>query len=190
VEKNKLKSIIESLLFTNGDTITISHLAKIISKEPKEVKEAIEELSQEYEKEDRGFRIVQKENTVQLVTNPNNSEHVQELVKNEIYSNLSRTALETLAIIAYREPVSRVDIDAIRGVNSNFILRNLLIRGLIERLDNPNDSRGYMYKLSIEFMKKVGINKIEELPDYEKLSKDEKIEAIVKNNPDKEESKK
>lgn len=184
MEKAKLKSIIESVLFTNGEPITISHLAKIISVDQKEVKEAIEELKKDYEQGSRGLKIVEKSARVQLVTNPDNASYVQELVKNELYSNLSRTALETLAIIAYREPVSRLDIDAIRGVNSNFILRNLLVRGLIERADNPNDSRGYLYSLSMDFLKKIGIGSVKELPDYESLSRNEKIEAIVKNNSD------
>ena len=80
--------------------------------------------------------------------------------------------METLSIILYQGPISRSDIDYIRGVNSQFILRNLLIRGLIERIDNPNDARSFLYKVSINLLANLGINKIEELPEYEQVKKD------------------
>lgn len=185
MESKKLKSIIESILFTSGEAMTVGHISKIISEKKGDVGEAIDELSKEYQEKNGGLSILKKGDSVQMVTNPDNAQHVQELVKNELYGNLSKTALETLAIIAYREPVSRSDIDAIRGVNSNFILRNLLVRGLIERADNPNDARGYIYQLSTRFMKKMGITNVSDLPDFEKFSQDKKIEAIIKGNESK-----
>ncbi|MFC1644905.1 SMC-Scp complex subunit ScpB [Patescibacteria group bacterium] len=182
MKKEKLKSIIESVLFVGGDPMEISQISKITGADLSEVSGVVTEMSEEYKKHQRGLAIVSESNKVQLVTSPENSEYVESLIKGETQNSLSKTALETLSIISYRGPISRSDIDAIRGVNSSFILRNLLIRGLIEKSGNPKNSRGYVYKLTIDFMKKIGISKMEQLPDYEKLSKDEKIESIVKNN--------
>ncbi|MFC1609062.1 SMC-Scp complex subunit ScpB [Patescibacteria group bacterium] len=182
VNKEKIKSILESLLFVGGDPVEITQISKVVGVEQNDARDAIMELKKEYKKRKGGFDIIVKFGSAQLVTNPSNSMYVEKLLKKETQSSLSKTALETLSIIVYRGPVSRTDIDAIRGVNSSFILRNLLIRGLIEKSGNPKDSRGYVYSVTTDFMKELGVSRLEQLPDYEKLSKDEKIELIVKNN--------
>jgi segregation and condensation protein B len=92
---------------------------------------------------------------------------------------LSKAALEVLSIIAYKGPISRAEIESIRGVNCSFTLRSLMMKGLLERIDNPKDGRGYLYKISFEFMKKLGIENIDKLPDYQELSQDPRIESVV-----------
>jgi len=176
----KLKSIIESILFISGEPVKISRISKIAGAPKPEVENAIMALQNDYAI--RGLAIIKKEDMVEMATNSENSEFVSELVKSEIQEKLSQAALEVLSIVAYRSPITRADIEAIRGVNSSYTLRSLLMRGLIERIDNPSDNRGYLYKISFDFMKTLGIESIEKLPDWETLSKDARIESITEIN--------
>ena len=179
MNKEKIKSIIESILFVKGSPMSIGQLAKNIKVSKDKIEEAIKNLSDEYTKDNRGLIIIRKNNNVQIVTNPNNAEYIEKIVKKDLQNSLSRTALEALAIIAYRGPISRLEIEAIRGVNSSFILRNLLMRGLIIRKAKKANQRGYFYEISFDFLKKMGINNIKEIPDYEKLSRDERVDSVI-----------
>lgn len=173
----KLKSIIESVLLISGEPIKISKISKISEASKPEIENALMLLQNEYA--NRGFAIIKKEDMVEISTNPENSKYVLELIKGEIQENLSQAALEVLSIVAYRSPITRADIEAIRGVNSSFTLRSLLMRGLLERTENPKDNRGYLYKISFDFMKSLGLDSIEKLPEWETLSKDERIDNII-----------
>lgn len=172
MEQKNLKSIIESFLFISGEPVKIKKLAKTAGAALKQTEEAVEELTNEY-KDNRGLRILKKEDSVQMVTAPENKPYLDKLIKSEFQEDLSRPALETLAIIAYRGPISRAQLEEIRGVNSSFILRKLLIRGLTERIENPKDVRGYLYQISFDFLKRLGLEKIEDLPKFNELSKSE-----------------
>jgi segregation and condensation protein B len=176
----KLKSIIESILFISGEPVKISRISKIAGVSKPEVENAIMMLQNEYA--NRGLAIIKKEDVIEMATNSENSEFISELVKSEIQENLSQAALEVLSIVAYRGPVTRAEIETIRGVNSSYTLRSLLMRGLVERIDNPSDNRGYLYKVSFDFMKTLGIESIEKLPDWETLSRDGRIESITEIN--------
>jgi segregation and condensation protein B len=114
-----------------------------------------------------------------MATKPENAAHVEAFTKSALTESLSKAALEVLAIIAYRAPVTRAEIDAIRGVNCSFTLRNLLLRGLIEREGNPDDSRGYIYRPAFRFLEVLGLSKTSELPDFEALSQDERLTMIL-----------
>lgn len=179
MEIEKLKSIIESLLFVSGEPVALAKLVKITGAKKPEVENALMALRGEYAAGQRGFAILQKEDEAQITTNPENASFVEQIIKSEIQEGLSRAALEVLSITAYRGPISRVEIEAIRGVNCSFVLRNLLMRGLIERVENPGMTRGYLYKISFDFLKKMGIESARELPDFEILSKDERIDSII-----------
>jgi len=181
MDSQKLKSVIESILFISGEPIKISKIVKLCGAPKNDVLAALEKFSLDYEKEGRGLAIIQKESSVQLVTNPKNSDFVSQLVNSEIKSDLKRPALEVLSIVAYRGPITRVQIEAIRGVNCSYILRNLLIRGLIERGETV-DIRGYLYSVSFDFLKSLGIANAKELPDWESLSKNEKIKELLSIN--------
>ena len=180
MEIEKLKSIIESILFISGEPIKISKIVKIIGEKKPEVENAIMLLQNDYAN-NRGMVIIKKDDSLQLTTAPENAEVISQLVKSEIQEGLSKAALEVLSIVAYRGPISRVNIEAIRGVNCTFTLRNLMMRGLLEREDNPNDSRSYLYKISFDFLKKLGLDNINKLPDYETLSQDSRIESVIIN---------
>ena len=178
MELGKLKSIIESVLFISGEPVSLAKIAKITQVPMPEIENAVMALQNDYSG-NRGLVIIKKEDEIQLATNPENAGLLDQLVKSEIQENLSKAALEVLAIIAYRGPISRVDVEAIRGVNCSFTIRSLMMRGLLERIDNPKDNRGYLYKVSFDFLKKLGLDGIEKLPDYEALSQDERIDSII-----------
>ncbi|MDO8529588.1 MAG: SMC-Scp complex subunit ScpB [bacterium] len=179
MDLDKLKSIIESLLFLSGEPVKISKLAKIIEVSKEDVENALMLLTADYSSQKRGIAIIRKEGEVQMATNPDNAAFADKIIKSDLQEALSGSSLEILSIVAYRGPISRTEIEAIRGVNSTYALRNLLMRGLIERIDNPKDLRGYIYKISFEFLKKLGIDNINKLPDYESLSKDERINPAI-----------
>ncbi len=181
MEMEKLKSAIESILFIAGEPVNISRLAKSMSVSNEEVEEALKMLCEEYSS-GGGLVIIRKDDTIQMATNPDNALIIDDMVKNEIQENLSQASLEVLSIISYRSPISRSEIEAIRGVNCSFTLRSLLMRGLIERIDNPKDSRGYLYMISIEFLKKLGVDGVEKLPDWGTLSKDSRVDSILGKN--------
>jgi len=101
-----------------------------------------------------------------LVSAPENSKYLERLITDDLQEDLTPASLEVLAIIAYKGPISRMEIEEIRGVNSSYTLRNLLIRGLIERRGHPQDSRAYVYEVSFNFLRKLGLKSIEELPEY------------------------
>ncbi|MDP3057124.1 MAG: SMC-Scp complex subunit ScpB [bacterium] len=172
MENEKIKSIIESILFVSGEPIKIKKIAAIAKLGSGEIKKGIESLKQDLASSHRGIRIIEKDEEVQLATNSENAEYINDFLKNELEQGLTRASLETLAIVAYRGPLSRMEVEQIRGVNCTFTLRYLLLRGLIDRIENPNDSRSWHYKISFDFLKKLNFARIEELPRYEELKKE------------------
>jgi len=178
MEKSSLKSVLESLLFISGEPVKIGKLAKICDTAKDDIEAILLEMDADFRKEERGLIIIRKDDSVQLATNPNNSEYVNQMVSGELNADLSRSSLETLSIIAYKGPVTRSQIEVIRGVNCSYVLRGLLMRGIIERRE-ASDIRGYIYEVSFDFLKQIGIGNVKELPDWESLSKDEKVEKLL-----------
>ncbi len=118
---------------------------------------------------DRGIRLLIHEDEITLGTASKVDPIIEKLTKEELSRDLGKAGLETLSIIAYRGPVSRRDIDYIRGVNSAFIVRNLLIRGLIEKVPSEKDERKFLYKPTLELLSYLGIQKMTDLPEYERV---------------------
>ncbi|MBU3925281.1 SMC-Scp complex subunit ScpB [Patescibacteria group bacterium] len=172
MDSNKLKSIIESILFVSGEPIKVKKIATIAKLSGGEIKRGIEILKQDFVSANRGIRIIEKDNEIQLATNSENAEYINDFLKNEMEQGLTRSSLETLAIVAYRGPLTRIEVEQVRGVNCTFTLRYLLLRGLIDRIENPNDSRSWHYKISFDFLKKLNFARIEDLPRYEELKKE------------------
>lgn len=162
-------SQIESLLFTAGHPVAIKKLAEVLELPESDILKFLQTLSEEYEKNERGLRIMFFDNKVQLAASPYSVEAVKKLVKSDFEEDLSQAALETLAIISYRGPISRLAIENLRGVNCSFILQSLAIRGLIEKKNNPEDGRSYIYNITFDFLKHLGLNKLEDLPRYNEL---------------------
>ncbi len=169
MNNSKLKSIIESILFISGAPLKIKKIAKATGVKVSEIEKVVEILSNDYKNQERGLWIFKKDDKIQMATKPENSAYVEKFTKSSLQEDLSPASLETLAVISYRGPITRLGIEEIRGVNCSFILRSLLIRGLIERIENPGDARSYLYRISFDFLKKLGIQKVEDLPNYEEL---------------------
>lgn len=159
-----LDAQLEAILFWKGEPISLKKLSDILKKSEEEIKAGLETL--ENNLKSRGVQLIYKEDEVMIGTHSELSSLIEGLIKEELVRDLGKAGLETLSIILYRGPVSRKDIDYIRGVNSNFILRNLLIRGLVERIQNPDDQRSFVYKPTFQLLSHLGISKIEELPEY------------------------
>ena len=163
------KCFIESLLFTFGHPLSYKKLAEVLSVSENDISVALGELQEEYEKNNRGLRLIFLDNKVQMVAAPNSMESVKKLAKSDFEEELSPAALEVLSIVAYRGPLSRAEIENLRGVNCSFILQNLAIRGLIERKNNPQDGRSYIYNVTFDFLRHLGLTKLEDLPNYGEL---------------------
>jgi segregation and condensation protein B len=166
---NELVKKIEAILFWKGESISRKKLEEILKASQTDLNLAIDELSANLAT--RGIVLIQKENDLALGSSPDFGELIENLQKEEMNKELSKASLETLSIILYKNGASRAEIDYIRGVNSNFILRALSVRGLVERMEDPNDQRRYIYKPTLELMQFMGIKSLEELPDFAQVNK-------------------
>lgn len=177
--KNRFISVIESLLFVSGEPIKVKEIASILECDVKFIKNLIEEMKKIYAEENRGITIIEIEDSYSLATKKENSEFVQKLLKINVRQSLSQAALEALAIIAYKQPITRIDIDEIRGVKSDRAVQTLSEKKLIKecgRLEVPG--RPILYGTTEEFLKHFGLESLNEMPS---------LEDVLNNFGDKEE---
>lgn len=185
MSQSSLQSSLEALLFVSGEALSLTRLEKILGVPKDEIRVAGQALAVDYQSNAlRGLMILSDGESLLMATKPEHAPIVEALTKSELQENLSKAALEVLSIVAYRSPISRSEIDAIRGVNCSFTLRNLLLRDLISREGNPSDSRGYLYRPTFRFLESLGLGQISELPDFETLSQDERLKLILAGQPD------
>jgi len=168
---NSMQAKIEAILFVSGEEMSIHKIQKALGGEvaEEEIVAQIEKLQETYQ--GKGIRIIMKDGNVQMVSAPEHAEVIHALVKSHLTEELTSAALETLACIAYREPIAKQEIDELRGVNSIFSLRSLLMRGLIEKTKKGDDARTDYYRVTLDLLKKLGIEKITDLPEYGIFSK-------------------
>jgi len=180
----ELSGNIEAILFVHGEPMQTEALMKIINETPGAdkkitsftVESALTFLDQRLRNTKSGLALVRGEGSVQLATSPHAKKFIEHVVKMEMNEELTPASLETLAIIAYSGPITRSGIDYVRGVNSSFILRALLIRGLIDRAPQPERVNTYEYTPSMLLLKHLGIAQKESLPEY--LEFQEVVKAI------------
>lgn len=182
---DRLKTNIESILFIHGEPISEKRLGKVLKAEPEDIQRALQELRVDCEA--RGVRLIEKSGEWQFVTAPESSDIVETLIKAEYSENLSRAALEVLSIVAYKGPLTRAEVEFIRGVNSVYSLRNLLMRGLIEKRENEKDGRSHLYSVTFDFLRHFGLADAKELPQYQEfhqanVPKEEEIIGETKEN--------
>lgn len=171
----KLENILEALLFTYGEEISIKKLSEITKKPKMDLVLALNNLKVSLS--ERGIRLANNEDYYQLVADKSSSEYIEKLVKSEIQEELTPASLEVLAIVAYKGPVSKNQIETIRGVNSSYALRNLALRGLVEK---ETSDKSFSYKISLSALRKLGLEKIEELPEYRELHQEtDKVEKLL-----------
>ena len=160
----ELPQSIEAILFSQAEPVTIKRLSALLKRSEEEVREGIKQLGDMLSS--RGIRLLENGGAVMLGTAPDASALIEAITKEELSKELSKASVETLAIVLYKGPITRSEIDYIRGVNSTFILRNLLIRGLVEKIENPKDQRSFLYKPTFQLLQSMGVTRIEELPQY------------------------
>lgn len=178
MEKVEHKAIVEGLLFASGDTgITIKQVAKILEVNHATIEYLIEELKFDYEHTDRGIMIMQSHDAYHLTTKPQHNQYYQRLFENPKMSRMSQAALETLAIIAYQQPITRTEIEEIRGVKSDRPVQTLIARSLIEEVGRKESiGRPVLFSTSKEFLTYFGLSSIEELPPLPENVEDSNIE--------------
>lgn len=172
-----IKQHIESILLFKGQPVSYKELSILLEHTPEDIKKIVEELSHEYER--RGMSIVYNESECELVTPSTSSEILTKLQKQDSETELSNASLETLSIILYMGPIARSMIDFIRGVNSQFTLRSLLVRGLVEK--DPN-SKTPLYTVTLDTIKYLGLNKIDDIPNFKEI-RQELSQFIKENSP-------
>lgn len=168
IENLPRSSQIEALLFYKGESVTFTFLSSVLGCTLDEVSQGVKELEERLSKTVSGVTLITRENEVMLATNPVMGKTIEALVKEEISKDLGKAGLETLAIVLYRGPIARSEINYLRGVNSNYILRNLLVRGLIEKQEGSS-ARSIIYQPTFELLSYLGISNIKELPEYETI---------------------
>lgn len=198
MDKTNIKAILEALLFINERPIEVSELVQVLEVSRSEIEKALEELSSEYEQRGSGICIVKIAGGYQMCSTPETETWVQKMYQERTKQKLSTASLETLAIVAYKQPITRVEIEAIRGVNVDGVARKLSELGLI-KIAGRKDVVGkpFLYITTRKFLEYFGINTLKDLPKLEEFTtlaggdtintgvETNKIETIVKNGGNK-----
>jgi segregation and condensation protein B len=166
IEFKEIKKIVEALIFASDTPISENRIKNVVEElTPAEINNLVEELNAEYDQTDHAFRIARLAGGFQFVTRPELANYIKQYYKGKAKSRLSRAALEALAIIAFKQPISRPEIDMIRGVNSDGVVKNLLERNLIFISGRSETiGRALLYSTTPEFLRYLGINEISDLP--------------------------
>lgn len=176
-----IKSVIESLLFVSGEPLSIRDLHNNLEISIKVIESVIKEMVHDYEEDNRGIKLISINGEYQLVSKPQNSDSIQKLLKKNKRQSLSQASLESLAIVAYKQPITRIDIDEIRGVKSDSALQRLIERELIKdigRLEVPG--RPIIFGTTEEFLRQFGLKDLDELPSLDLYDeKDDEIEGSI-----------
>lgn len=169
-----MEGIIEGLLYVQGDLgLTINQIEDILEIPEEEAKSLVLNLKNYYEENNRGLRINYLGNTIKLTTKEEHQKYYQKLLESPSSNNLSESALEVLAIIAYNEPITRGDLEKLRGVDSTYVLRRLLAKGLIKECGKSDlPGRPILYKTTDDFLDYFGLASIKNLPNIELLEED------------------
>ena len=165
MSKKKMQAVIEAVLFTMGESVELDKLALAVDSDKETVRQVIADMMKQYEKEDRGIKVIELENAFQLCTKKEYYENLIKVAKAPKKQVLSDTLLETLAIIAYKQPITKMEIEKIRGVSSEHAVNRLVEYGLCKelgRLDAPG--RPMLFGTTEEFLWVFGVQSIDELP--------------------------
>ncbi len=179
----RIRNIIESLFFVSDRPLNISRICEVTSVGEEEVKQAIEDLANEYRRTDRGFQLREVAGGYRLYSHPAYAPYIEKLILSFDHRRLTQAALETLSIIAYKQPVTRMDIAAIRGVNSDGVVNTLLNRGLIKEMGRQGTTgQPILYGTTTRFLESFGLRSIDELPPLDEFSPDEEVRRQIEEN--------
>ena len=174
VQLDEKESIIEAMLFASGNVVRGVDIADVLNVELRDVKEYIKGINKQLDEENRPVTIREIEDGYQMCTKPKYHEYIRKIQEKKPKKSLSQAAMETLAIVAYKQPITRVEVEKIRGVNSDYALNTLTEFGLIEdigRADLPG--RPLLYSTTQEFLRKFGYKSLKDLPEFDVESKTE-----------------
>jgi len=158
--------------------MTFKRLAKMLKVKVSDIESALKEIATQMNLDERGMHLVISQDAATLATNPDLAQELSDLTKDDMQSELTRPQLEALTIIAYRAPITKAEIEHIRGVNCSIILRNLLMRGLVEEREDKVKLQP-VYTLSSKMLRHLGIHGVEELPDFNELHENAKIDQLL-----------
>ena len=161
MEKRKAEAVMEAILFTMGESVEIARLAETIEESVKDTKAILSKMKERYEQENRGITLIELEESVQLCTKPEMYEYLIKIAKTPKKYVLTDTLMETLSIIAYKQPVTRLEIERIRGVSCRLLEFNLITE--VGRLDAPG--RPLLFGTTEEFLRSFGVKSLDELPE-------------------------
>jgi segregation and condensation protein B len=178
MEMSEYKAIVEGLLFAAGDEgLSLQQIAAVLEMEEEQVRTIIHMLKDEYDKQKRGIQLVELAGVFQLATRKEHAPYLKKLVESPSSTSLSQAALETLAIIAYRQPITRAEIEEIRGVKSDKPIQTLIAKALIKEVGRADGTgRPILYGTTKEFLDYFGLKTLEELPPLPELQEDDEIE--------------
>ncbi len=171
------KSKIESILFVASKPLSVKKITAVLKSSDKAVSEALQELKTKYNHDDSGIKIIQNNDEWQMVASAENKEASENFLKAEVSGELTRPQLETLTVISYCGPITKPELEQIRGVNCSLILRNLMLRGLVKE----NEDTGVFlsaYEVTMDYLRHLGLNSLTELPNYLELHKHPHITNI------------
>ncbi len=180
-----LVSQIESLLYVSNRPLSVAKLSELTGATEPQVQEALAAFAHTLNSAERGIVLMQQEDRVQIATAGTHAEVIAKYLREEFIGEMTKPQLETLTIIAYRGPISKGELEQIRGVNCGLILRNLMIRGLVEEIGQEGRRDAMVsvlrrFQVTFEFLKHLGLRRAEELPEYAALSRHEFIDEILK----------
>lgn len=174
MNKAKKEAVLEAILFSMGDSVSLSKLSDAIEETDGDTKKILENMKEKFDKEGRGVTITELDGSYQMCTRPEMYEHLIEFTKNDSKAVLSDSALETLSIIAYKQPVTRLDIEKIRGVSCDYAVNRLLEFDLIKelgRLDAPG--KPILFGTTEQFLRSFGVKSLEDLPELSQVQLEE-----------------
>ncbi|QSB50202.1 SMC-Scp complex subunit ScpB [Parageobacillus toebii] len=178
MEMNEYKAIVEGLLFAAGDEgLSLQQIAAVLEIEEEQAQAIIHMLKEEYEQQKRGIQLIELAGVFQLATKKEHAPYLKKLVESPSSTSLSQAALETLAIIAYRQPITRAEIEEIRGVKSDKPIQTLIAKALIKEVGRAEGTgRPILYGTTKEFLDYFGLKTLEELPPLPELQGDDEAE--------------
>lgn len=181
LESGSLKGALEAMLLVSSDPVSASSLASVLGIAPGEAASLLAELKVEYEEAERGFQLREVAGGWRLFTHPAYHDQVEALVLSWDTQKLSQAALETLAVIAYHQPVTRETVKGIRGVNSDGVISSLVDKGLVREMGrDPQRGQAIIYGTTTAFLEKFGLRSTKDLPDLEQFAPDEQTRRFIR----------
>ncbi len=178
--REKQKGILEAILFTMGEAVPLTRLAEVMEMGTVGMKNLLEEMQEEYQKSSRGITLIELEDSWQLCTKIETYDYIRKLVNQPKKHSLTEVMLETLSIIAYKQPVTKQEIEAIRGVKSDFAVNKLVEYRLVKELGRKDTiGRPIVFGTTEEFLRCFGVSSIEELPDIDEVMKQNFVEEAM-----------